>query len=277
MRRSRCSASLRLCGLILLAGTLAAEEPLPPQLQGVGVDEHLGRSIDLNLTFTAENGYPVALKDLFHKDRPVLLNLVYYSCPMLCSMILNGQTAALREVPWTPGQEYEIVTITINPAEGFDLAQKKRATYVESYGRPAPGWHFLTDRDGNAQKLANQVGFHYRYDEQQQQYAHPAVIMTLSPEGKVSRYLYGIKFKPRDIRLALTEAAESKSGLSVDRVLLFCFHYDPQARAYVLFAANVMRAGGVLTVLILGLTLWRLHRKAVTTGPVAGLTATRLP
>ncbi len=247
--------------LCVAAASVRADQPLPPELQSVGVEEHLGRPVDLNLTFTAENGYPVALKEYFHKDRPVLLNLVYYSCPMLCNMVLNGQTAALREVPWTPGREFDVVTISIDPTETFSLAQQKRAVYLESYGRATTGWHFLVDRDGDARKLADMVGFHYRYVEAQSQYAHPAVIMLLTPEGKVSRYLYGIKFPPRDLRLALAEAAESKSGLSVERILLYCFHYDPQARGYVLFATNIMRAGGVLTVAILALVLLRLWRR----------------
>jgi protein SCO1 len=127
---------------------------VPPQLEGVGVDEHLGRTVDLNLTFIAENGYPVALKDLFHHGRPVILNLIYYSCPMLCNLILNGQTAAMREIKWTPGTEYEVVTISIDPQESFDLARKKKAVYLGSFDRPAPGWHFLCDNDGNAKKLA---------------------------------------------------------------------------------------------------------------------------
>ncbi len=244
----------------LLSAALFAEQALPPELQGVGIDEKLGWPIDLNLTFIAENGYPIALKEFFHKDRPVILNLVYYSCPMLCNLVLNGQTAALREIPWTPGKEFEVVTISIDPTETFNLAQQKRAVYLESYGRASTGWHFLTDRDGNAKRLAEQVGFHYRYDEKTSQFAHAAAIMVLTPEGKVSRYLYGIRFSPRDLRLALTEAAESKFGLS-DRLLLFCFHYDPQARGYVLFATNFMRAGGALTVLALGLALFRLWRR----------------
>ena len=259
MRRSSACALpvLMLC----LSAAAKADQPLPQELQGVGIEEHLGRSIDLGLTFTGENGYPVTLRDLFHKDRPVLLNLVYYSCPMLCNLVLNGQTAALKQVPWTPGSEFEVVTISIDPTETFNLAQQKRTVYLESYGRPTTGWHFLTDEHGNAKKLADQVGFHYRYDERQGQYAHAAVIMFLTPEGKISRYLYGIKFRPRDIRLALTEASESKFGLSVERVLLYCFHYDPQARGYVLFATNLMRGGGVLTVLILAAMLFRLWRR----------------
>lgn len=249
--------------LWLLAATaaFAADQPLPPELRGVGVDERLGQSVDLNLTFTGEDGYPVPLRSFFQQGRPVLLNLVYYSCPMLCTLLLNGQTAALKEIPWTPGNEFEVVTVSIDPTETFDLAQRKRASYLESYGRPAAGWHFLTDDHGNVKRLADQVGFHYRYDERQAQYAHPAVVAILTPEGKVSRYLYGIKFNPRDLRLALTEASESKFSLSTDRILLYCFHYDPQAHGYVLFATNIMRAGGVLTVLILGFVLLRLWRR----------------
>ena len=254
------SASLFL-SVLASAITLAADQPLPPELRGVGVDERLGQSVDLNLTFTAENGYPVRLGSFFHPGRPVLLNLVYYSCPMLCTLLLNGQTTALREIPWTPGDQFEVVTISIDPTETFNLAQQKRASYLANYGRPAAGWHFLTSDRGSVKKLADQVGFHYRYDDRQSQYAHPAVIMILTPEGRVSRYLYGIKFSPRDLRLALTEASESKFSLSTDRILLYCFHYDPQARGYVLFATNLMRAGGVLTVLVLGFVLLRLWRR----------------
>lgn len=256
-----------LTALLLLSGlALRAEQSLPAELEGVGVEEKLGQTVDLNLTFIAENGYPVALRDFFHKGRPVILNLVYYSCPMLCNMVLNGQTTALRELPGTPGRDFEVVTISIDPTETFDLAQRKRAAYLESYGRSTTGWHFLVDRDGNAKKLAEQAGFHYRLDEKTGQYAHAAAIMVLTPEGKLSRYLYGIKFSPRDLRLALAEAAGSKFWFSTDRVLLYCFHYDPQARGYVLFATNIMRAGAALTVLILGamlLRLWRRERMAV--------------
>src|SRR5512133_3937375 len=152
MTRSKC---VLLCGALALGALrLGADQPLPPELEGVGVEEHLGRAIDLNLTFMAENGYPVALKDLFHDGRPVILNLVYYSCPMLCNMILNGKTSALRQIPGTPGKELDIVTISIDPSETFNLAQQKRAAYLESYGRSAPGWHFLTDEHGNARRLA---------------------------------------------------------------------------------------------------------------------------
>ncbi len=250
--------------LLAAAAGLRATQPLPPELKGVDIDEKLGHPIDLNLTFTAENGYPVALSEFFHKDKPVILDLVYYSCPMLCTLVLNGQTTALENIPGTPGTDFEVVTISIDPTETFGLARQKRAVYLERYGRPTAGWHFLVDRGGNVKKLAEQVGFHYRYDERQKQYAHAAAIMVLTPEGKVSRYLYGVKFNPRDLRLALAEAAQSKFSISVDRVLLYCFHYDPQARGYVLFATNIMKAGGVLTVIVLGAMLfvfWRREKR----------------
>jgi protein SCO1/2 len=232
----------------------------PPQLEGVGIDEDLGKPIDLSLTFIAENGYPVALSEYFHKDRPVILNLVYYNCPMLCTLVLNGQTEAMRAIPWTPGKEYEVVTISIDPRESFDVARKKKAIYMGSYDRPAPGWHFLVDHDGNAKKLAEMAGFHYRYDPRIEQYAHAAAIMVLTPEGRMARYLYGVRFSPRDLRFALAEASEGRSTMAIEKILLFCYHYDPKAGAYVLFATNLMRAGGLLTVGLIVIFLTRMFR-----------------
>jgi protein SCO1/2 len=190
----------------------------------------------------------------------VILNLVYYSCPSLCDLILNGETVTLREIPWTPGKEFEMVTISIDPSENSELARAKKASYLHQYGRPAPGWHFLTDRDDNAKKLAEWVGFHYRWDPRQKQFAHAAGIMILTPEGRLSRYLYGVRYGARDMRFALTEASENRTTMSIERILLYCYHYDPKAGAYVLFATNVMRAGGALTVLIVGFFLWRLFK-----------------
>lgn len=231
----------------------------PAILEGVGIEEHLGRQIDLNLTFTAENGYPVALSEYFHKGKPVILDLIYYSCPNLCTLVLNGQTAAMRDLlPWTPGKEYEVVTISIDPNESFDLARKKKAIYLSSFDHPAPGWHFLCDRDGNAKKLAETVGFKYRWDERTQQFAHAAGIMVLTPEGKAARYLYGATFHPRDLRFSLAEASENRTTMAVEKILLFCYHYDPQAGGYVLFATNFMRVGGILTVLLIGFFLARM-------------------
>jgi protein SCO1 len=232
----------------------------PPILETVGIDEHLGRNVDLNLTFIDENGATVALKDFFHKSRPVILDLVYYSCPQLCNLILNGQTATMKELPWTPGDQYEVVTITIDPKETVDLAQKKKAVQLGSFGKPAPGWHFLCDKDGNAKKLAEQIGFHYRYDSKQGQFAHAASIFILTPEGRIARYLYGVRFRPMDMRFALAEASENRTTMTVEKILLFCYQYDPAKHAYVLFAANFMRAGGALTVLIVAFFLYRMFR-----------------
>jgi protein SCO1/2 len=179
---------------------------------------------------------------------------------MLCTLILNGQTSALREMPWTPGVQFEIVTISIDPRETFALAREKKELYLTSYERPAPGWHFLVDHQNHARQLAEQVGFHYRYDDRIEQYAHSAAIIILSEDGTVSRYLYGIQFPTRDLRLALTEASEGKIGSAVDKLLLFCYRYDPASNSYVPFATNIMRAGGVLAMLTLGgflFIMWR--------------------
>ena len=231
----------------------------PPQLEGIGVDEHLGRAVDLNLQFIAENGYPVALKEFFGKGKPVILDLVYYQCPMLCNLVLNGQAQVMREIPWTPGTEYEVVTISINPQESFDLSRRKRETYLDSFGRPAT-WHFLCDKDDNAKKLAEQIGYHYRYDPTQDQFAHPAAIFILTPEGKISRYLYGARFRPMDVRFALAEASENRTSMTVEKVLLFCYQYDPGKHAYVIFATNIMKIGGALTILAVGWFLFRMFR-----------------
>lgn len=246
---------------LLFAAGVFADQPRPLMLEGVGVDERIGRAIDLDLTFVAENGYPVPLRSFFSSGKPVILNLVYYKCPMLCNMVLNAQAAGLREVAWTAGQEFEVVTISIDPREGFDLAQQKRGQYLTQYDRPGAQWHFLTDRDNHAKKLAEAIGFHYRYDEQIEQYAHAAAIMVLTPEGKLARYLYGVKFRSRDIRLALTEASEGRGKFSIEKILLFCYHYDPQAKSYTLFATNIMRGGGILTVLIMGILIFRMFRQ----------------
>ena len=233
---------------------------LPAQLVGVGIEEHLGRAIDLDLTFNDENGQVGKLRDFFNKGRPVLLDLVYYNCPQLCTLILNRQVEIMKQMPQTPGKEYEVVSISIDPRETPEIARQKKATYLASYGKPAPGWHFLTDRDDNAKRLAELIGYHYRWDPRIQQYAHVAGIMILTPEGKMARYLYGINYRALDLRFGLSEAADSRSTSTIDKVLLFCYHYDPVENKYVLFANNFMKAGGVLTILILGGFLYRMFR-----------------
>ncbi len=232
------------------------------ELDGVGVEEKLGTVVDGSLEFVAENGRPVPISKYLNQGRPVILNFVYYSCPMLCSMVLNGVTSSIRDLSWTPGKEYEIVTISFDPKETHELAASKKQAYLASFDRPAPGWHFLTDNNNNAKKLAEQVGYHYRWDKSRNQYAHSAALILLTPDGKVARYLYGIKYKAFDLRLGLTEAAQGRmQGTKMEQMLLYCFQYDPNARSYVMTARNIMRAGGGMTVLVLGLTLRRLWRR----------------
>jgi protein SCO1 len=234
----------------------------PEEIREIGVDEKLNQQVDTSLTFLDGEGRTVALKDLLHKDRPVVLNLVYYSCPMLCGMVLQGALGSLKQVPYTAGKDIEVITVSFDPKEGPALAQAKKQHILAEYGRPEAkdGWHVLVDKDGNAKRLADQVGFKYKWSDADQQFAHASVTMILTPEGKVSRYLYGIDYDARTMRLALTEASEGKIGTTVDKLLLFCYHYDPLSRSYVLFATRVMKLGGVLIMLVLGATLvffWR--------------------
>jgi protein SCO1 len=233
---------------------------LPPQLQSVGIQEHLGLNVDLNLEFIDETGNTVKLGDFFHKGKPVLLDLIYYSCPNLCNLILNGQADVMRQIPWNPGDQYEVVTITIDPKETFELASKKKAVYVNSLHKSAEGWHFLCDKNDNSKTLSEQIGYHYRWDESQQQFAHAAAIFILTPEGRVARYLYGARFRPMDVRFALAEASEGRTTMAIEKVLLFCYHYDPKEGKYVLFASNTMRVGGLLTVLGILYFLWRMFQ-----------------
>ena len=246
---------------LALAGR-AADTRVPVELEGVQITEHLGEKIDLNLEFVDESGMVKPLRTYFQSGRPVVLNLVYYTCPMLCKRVLAGQVATMRAVDFTPGKEYEVVTVSIDPTETFEIAREKRSAWLASFGRPAPGWHFLADYNGNSRRLAEQVGFGYKFDERSKQYAHTATIMVLTPQGKVSRYLYGLleEKKARDFRFALVEAAAERFGIT-DRVLMWCFHYDPNARSYVLFARNFMKIGGALVLGLLGWFLARMWRQ----------------
>lgn len=258
-----------LLSLLLAAGmTLHAQiNKTPRELEEVGVDEKLGTIVDGSIEFVTESGRPVPLRSFLNQGRPVILNFVYYSCPMLCSMVLNGVTSSMRDLDWTPGKEYEVLTISFDPRETHELAAAKKQAYMASFDRPAPGWHFLTDAGDSAKKLAAQVGYKYRWDTGRSQYAHTAAIILLTPEGKVARYLYGIKYKPFDLRLGLTEAAQGRlQGTKMEQMLLYCFQYDANARSYVMTARNIMRAGGAMTLLILGATLmkfWRREREQV--------------
>jgi protein SCO1 len=258
-----------LLGVLALTGLFAPRAAAqvtaseqPERIRDIGIDEKLNQQVDANLTFLDGEGRTVALKDILHKDRPVVLNLVYYSCRTLCGFVLNGALNSLKKVPYTAGRDIEVVTISFDPKERPELAKGKKESILKEYGRAEAkeGWHVLVDKDGNAQRLADQVGFKYKWSDEAEDFVHASVTMILTPDGKVSRYLYGIEYDARTMRLALTEASQGKIGTTVDRLLLFCYHYDPAARSYVLFARNVMKLGGVLIMLVLGATLvffWR--------------------
>jgi protein SCO1/2 len=221
----------------------------PGILSKIGIDQRLNAQVPLDLPFVDESGRAVRLGDYFGK-RPVILALVYYECPMLCTQVLNGLVSALGTLTFEVGREFDVVAVSINPREGPGLATQKKAAYLERYGRPqsAAGWHFLTGREEHIRRLADTVGFRYAYDAEIGQYAHGAGVEVLTPKGVVSRYFYGIEYSPRDIRLGLVEASEERIGTPVDDVLLLCFHYGPTTGKYGATALGMVRIGAVLTV-----------------------------
>jgi len=258
-------------------GTL---KTLPQELENVGIQEHLGQKVDLDqFEFTdSADGKKHKLNEYFQDGKPTLVNLVYFECPMLCTLVLNGVLEGVKQLDWQVGKQFNVVTISINPKDTVEMANKKRDTYLKSYtetpsqphtlAEAQSGWHFFTSEEAQVKKFADQLGFEYKYDAQQQQYAHPAVTFVLTPDGHISRYLYGIEYKPKDLRLSLLEASKGKVGNVFDRILLFCYHYEPSARGYTLKAMRVMQLGGLGMVALLGgyLTVfWTRQRKGKTT------------
>ena len=220
----------------------------PELLKDVSVDQRLNESIPLGLTFRDEHGQTVQLSKYFVSGKPVILSLVYYSCPMLCTQVLNGLDRSMEQIPLTIGKDFNVVTVSIDPTEKPVLAEAKQALYTGMYGRPgaADGWHFLVGDDPQIKQLANAVGFHYAYDPDSHQYAHASVIMVLTPEGKLSRYFYGISYPERDLRLGLVDASDGKIGSPVDAILLYCYHYDPHTGKYGLLINRIIHCGGVV-------------------------------
>jgi len=267
MLASLAAAVAALLALAPGAAAQLASDPMqsagvrPELLKQVGIDQKLNQTIPLNLAFRDENGQTVRLAQFFGQ-KPVILTLVYYNCPMLCTQVLNGVESGLKELQTDIGKQFEVVTVSIDPTESHVLAKVKQEMYVGMYGRPgaAQGWHFLTGDEAQIKQLADSVGFRYAYDPDSKQFAHASAIMLLTPEGKISRYFYGIQYPSRDLRLGLVEASEGKIGTPVDQVLLFCYHYDPATGKYGLLISRVVQAGGALTVLILGIAMLILFR-----------------
>jgi protein SCO1/2 len=221
----------------------------PEVLKKVGIDQKIGQQLPLDLTFRNEAGRDVRLGEFFG-SRPVVLALAYYDCPMLCTQVLNGMTGALKTLSFDAGKDFDVVVVSIDPKDNFQVAAHKKASYVQHYGRPqtAAGWHFLTGQESSIKPLADALGFRYVYDANIKQYAHGAAIYVATPKGVVSRYLLGIDFAPRDLRLALVEASNNVLGSVVDQVLLLCYHYDPATGKYGAAAINAIRVGFVATV-----------------------------
>ena len=257
-------------GLALQARPVAAQlsDPMqsigvrPDLLKDVGIDQKLNQQVPLDLTFRDETGKTVQLSQYFGQ-KPVLLSLVYFNCPMLCTQVLNGMEASMKGLPMDAGNEFNAISVSIDPSDKPVLAAVKQQMYVGMYGRPngAQGWHFLTGDEDQIKKLADAVGFRYAYDPDSKQFAHASAIMVLTPDGKLSKYFYGIQYSPRDLRLGLVEASARKIGTPVDAILLFCYHYDPHTGKYGLLISRLIQIGGLLTVLGIGATMLILFRR----------------
>jgi len=236
---------------------------LPGALNGVGIDQKLDSALPLNLTFKDEAGRDVPLSSFFHSGKPVLLALVYYRCPMLCTQILTGVESSLKVVSFNPGQDFEVVSVSFDPKDTPEIAAAKKQTYLKRYGRPNTqnGWHFLTGDEANIKALTDAVGFHYKYDAKTDQFAHASGIMIVTPDGRLSKYFYGVEYAPRDVRLGLVEASQGKIGNPVDQILLFCYHYDPATGKYGAIAMNMVRFAGAAFVVVCGMFLLVVFRR----------------
>jgi protein SCO1 len=235
-----------------------ASQVTPQELEGIGITQKLDQQIPLDLTFKDEAGKTVQLGDYFESGRPVILNLVYYTCPMLCGEELVGEASALSVLKFTPGNEYEVVSVSFNPDETPQQAAEKKKIYIDRMNEhlepktSGAGWHFLTGQEPEIEKLAQAVGFHYRRDPKTGQYIHSTAIMIVTPHGKLAQYYYGVEYSPRDIRLGLIEASRNKIGNLVDAVEIYCCRYDPNTGRYGAIISRILSLAGAATVVVLG-------------------------
>jgi protein SCO1/2 len=239
-------------------------ESKPAAFSSIGFEQKLNAQLPLDLAFRDEQGRPVLLGEFFNRKKPVVLTLVYYECPMLCTVSLNGLLRALRTLSFTAGKEFEVVTVSINPRETPELAAAKQRAYLEKYRRDGADWHFLTGEEPAIEKLADTVGFRYKYDPASGQFAHTTGILVATPQGRVARYQFGVEYSARDLRLGIIEAAAEKIGTTVDQVLLYCFNYDAATGRYTPAIMNILRAAAAATLALLGtavVVLGRRHRR----------------
>jgi protein SCO1/2 len=268
--------SVPLGGMPPQTGVPASLMPVP--LREVGFDQRLNERVPLDVTLRDERGRAVKLGDYFGR-RPVVLTFVYYECPMLCTTVLNSLVAALITLSFDPGKDFEIVTVSFDPRETPALAAAKKATYLERYRRTGAedGWHFLTGDEASITRLTGAVGFRYVYDKDLEQYAHPAGITVLTPDGRLSHYLYGIEYGPRDLRLALVDASAGRIGNAVDQVLSYCYQYNPATGRYGFVVMTLVRAAGVATVFSLLTFIVIMRRREIRAQRAALQTAAAAP
>lgn len=268
----------RLVAVLTLGAGLAVAcaqdrtEPLPPELKNVRIDEKPNAPLPLDLEFVAHDGKKVRLRDYFDGRHPVILTLNYYKCPMLCGLMLNNLLDTLKTLDWTAGEQFQVVTVSFDPLETHQLASLKRHNYLEQYGRPAAanGWQFLTGRKPSIDALLDATGFHVEWNEKRQEWMHLPALIICTPDGRISRYIINIVYEPKTVRLSLAEASEGKVGSTLDRVLLYCYHYDGQG--YSLAVMNLVRAVGLLTLLVVAVFLIVLWRREARRAKVVALT-----
>jgi protein SCO1/2 len=243
---------------------------MPDALQAVGIDQKLGDTLPLDAEFTDENGQPVKLGQYFNKGRPVILALVYYECPMLCNQVLNGLTGSLKGINLNAGKDFDVLAVSFDARENEkpDLAKNKKASYMERYGRPGTenGWHFLTGSQASIDAITGAAGFKYKWDDKSNQFAHASAVMVVTPQGKLSRYFYGIDYSPNDIKLGVMDSAENRVGNVADQLLLYCYHYDPSTGKYGFAILSVIRGFAVLTLLgmaAMGFVFWKRNKSRV--------------
>ena len=234
----------------------------PPGLKNVGIQQNLNQSIPPDLMFQDDRGRSVRIGDFFGK-RPLILNLVYYNCPMLCGEVLSGLENSLRMMSFDVGKEFDVITVSFDPSETSDMAAKKKAEFLRRYKRPGAeqGWHFLVGPKNSVDALTKAAGFEYQYDEKTKQFAHAAAILVLTPQGKIAQYYYGIEYPPKDLRLGLVEAGAGKIGNVVDQLLLYCYHYDPEQGKYSATILRLLRLAGVVTMLFIGTFIFMMIRR----------------
>jgi protein SCO1/2 len=230
---------------------------LPKEFEGVGIKENLGAQLDLSIEVIGDDGTVAPLSRFVSADKPTIFTIVYYECPSLCNLHLNGLTDVMGKIKWTTGDQYNLVALSMNHKETPVVAAAKKANYLKAYGRAGgeTGWQFLTASEENVRKIADAIGFRFKWVEEDQQFSHASAAVFLTPGGKISRYLFGVAFEPQTVRMALLEAGAGKVGSLVEQLILFCFQFDPNKSKYTLYAYNVMRLGGVVTVMLLALFL----------------------